>query len=277
MAEKPKRFTETYDIAIPSVGVSMDPSGFDELINTNGVVFIHHKAILCPLNVVDRMDIRSSHLDCKCSNGHLYERAGEVTAFFSGNSTNSVFENAGIVDGSTIQVTLPRRYDDKDVPVICAEYDRFYLRDHVGFASHQQRFEASQTGLERLEFPAEFVEFLMDARGESYRQDIDFVLDRGFVKWTTDRRPGFDPVAGKGVVCSIRYHFQPHWYCQRIMHEIRVIRDVDIITGEVTTARMPFAVLLQRETVFRDKARTSATDNDPRAGAGPQTGGFGPR
>ena len=208
----------------------------------------------------------------------LYERAGELTAFMSGNATSTVFENAGLVDGSTIQVTCPRHYDDvPDKFVICAEYDRFYLKDHVGFASHKQCFEASQTGVERLEFPAESVEYLIDARGESYREGIDFVVEKGFVKWTTDRRPGFDPVSGKGVVCSILYHFQPFWFVSRVIHEIRVIRDVDIITGDVTTARMPFAVLLQREMVFRNKARTSATDNDPRAGAGPQNGSFGPR
>ncbi len=277
MSEKNRRFTSVYDILLPSEGVSLDFAAFDHMIAQNGVPFVHFKSILCPISVVDRFDIRSDHLDCRCDNGFLYELAGGLTAFFSGNSTSTAFQNAGLIDGSSIQVTLPRVYDDSNKEVVASEYDRFYLKDHVGFASHQQRFESHQSGTERLEFPVEHVEYLIDARGEYYKQDVDFILQDGFVKWTGQRRPGYDAVAHKGVVCSIRYQYQPFWYVSRIMHEIRVVREIDMLTGEGSTVRMPFAVMLQRELVFRSRTKTSPTDNNPRGANGPEDGAFGPR
>ncbi len=277
MSKDNKRYTEVHNILIPDIGISMSDNGFDSLIATNGITFVHYKSLLCPIGAKERFDIRADHLSCRCEGGFLYEYAGEFTGFMSGNATQTAFENAGLVDGSTVQLTLPRTYDGVDKPIAIQEYDRLFLKDPIGFASHQQRFESHQSGTERLEFPAEYVEYLMDARGESYRQDIDFVLVDGFVKWTTSRRPGYDPILAKGVVCSIRYHYRPHWYVARLLHEIRVIKSVDMITGEVSTSRMPFAVLLQRELVFRNRAKTSGTDNGDHGGPAPQSGGFGPR
>ncbi len=275
MAEK-KPHTH-FDIFIPSYSLSFDVPAFDDLLRQHGVTLVHYKAILCPLGMVDRDDSRG-HVDHDdCSNGYLYKPAGEVTVFFSGNSTNPMLEAFGVADGSTVQVTIPRFYDgDVEREVTLQHYDRFFLKDVQAFSISGEYIEAHQTGIDRTKYPILSVDDLTDSHGKEYSQDIDFVVAGGKIKWL-DNRPGYNPEFNKGVICSVRYRYRPFWYIKTLLHEVRVSRDINPETGEIGLVRMPMACVIQREWVFEKERRSTLGKADDRDTPGPRSGGFGPR
>ncbi len=275
MAEK-KPHTH-FDIYIPSYSLSFDVPAFDDLLRQHGVVLVHYRALLCPLGVFDRDDSRSHADHDNCSGGFLYKSAGEVTVFFSGNQTSSVLENVGIIDGSTVQVTVPRFYDGEDQREVSIQHhDRFFLKDVQAFSISGEYFEASQTGVDRTHYQILQVEELMDAHGKEYRQGEHFIISNGNIKWL-DTRPGFDPELNRGTICSIRYRYRPFWYIKTLIHEVRVSRDINPETGEIGLVRMPMACIIQREWVFEGEKRSTMGKADARDNPGPRSGGFGPR
>jgi hypothetical protein len=272
MAKKPA----ILDIFLPSEGVLFDIEAFDGLIQTHGVQFVHYRSMPCPVGVTDIYDIHSHTEHNGCSNGFIYEPAGTVTGFFSGNQTSPMLEDLGVMDSSTVQVTLHRFYEGGQDEVLVQTYDRFFLKDFEGARTTSQRFEHHQTDSDRLQFPALKVHDLMDSSGNHYRQDVDFVIEEGCIKWVGSRRPGYDPKTEKGEVCAIRYSYRPFWYVKALLHEIRVAKDLDPITGETKLVRMPHAITLQREFVFENEQRDDRKP-DARDARGPRKGSFGPR
>lgn len=266
-----------YDIFIPAHGISFDVDAFDELMREHGVTLQHYKALPCPLGVFDRDDNRS-HVDHdNCSNGFLYEYGGEVTAFFSGNSNSPALEVFGIADGSTVQVTLPRFYDNDGEQISVQHYDRFFLKDVEVFSTNGEQVEYHQSGVDRLRYPIQKVESIVDARGRRYQQDRDFQVIQGNICWQGDNRPGFDPQQGRGVVYSVRYRYRPFYYVRSLIHEVRVSRDIDYETGNIKLQRMPYALVLQREYVYENERRSTKGVSDSRDMQAPRSGGFGPR
>jgi hypothetical protein len=271
-----KRSPPVLDIFMPSEGVLFDVSAFDGLIQTHAVQFTHYRSMPCPIGVTDLHDIHSHAKHDNCSNGFIYEPAGTVLGFFSGNQTSSTLEELGVMDSSTVQVTLSRFYDETEEEVLVQTYDRFFLKDFEGARTTSQRFEHNQGDSDRLQFPPLRVHDLMDASGNHYKQDVDFVIDGGGIRWVGQRQPGYDPKLEKGEICAVRYSYRPFWYVQRLLHEIRVTKDIDPITGDTKLVRMPHAVLLQREYIFENENRDE-TKPDARDARGPRKGGFGPR
>lgn len=275
-----KSSSSTYDILTPSDNVSFDVEGFDHLIADNGIRFIHQISTPCPIGLTDPYDIHPHSKHDTCSNGHIYENAGIVTAYLSGNQNIPFFEDVGIADGSTVQITLRQKYDDKDVEIRVSNYDRFYLHDYKAEVITKERFEHNQTGIDKLRYPVLNVELLIDSRGNKYTPGVDFVIVDSKIKWI-GKQPTFDPKEEKGEVCSVRYTYVPFWYCDKLLHEIRVTRNHDTITGEDKITRLPYAVLLAREYIFEN----SRNDDDALTGASPsrrsvqapRKGSFGPR
>lgn len=263
---------------------SFDPDAFDEAVQSQGVRVVHHSAMRCPVGMIDVNDSRKPHDDHEnCSNGFLYVTSGTVRALFTGNSSQARTTEMGILDGSTVQITLPRHYDDSDKQIYAAMYDRFYLADDGDVTVvNWQLFESHATGIDRMRYPIASVEHIVDADGKAYSPDA-YEVRNGAIHWKPGKGPGANPKKpGKGMVCTIRYRYRPYWYVKSIVHEVRVTQLTDML-GERKLHRMPYALVLQREYLFENSGQDP---NDPtpqnspeslRQVMAPPSGGFGPR
>lgn len=281
---------DRYDTQMPTTEtVSFDRDAFDDLLRSHGITFIHAKAVRCPVGLQDKHDSRRSHGDHSgCSNGFIYTNAGEVTGFFSTNKMESKLIDQGVLDDSTAIVTFPTNYDDTDISLFIVPYDRFYIKDMPASVSNWELIEYSGSGIDRLQFQALSVDTnIVDANGKVYQFGRDFTLLNGQVKWIPGgQAPGWNTVLDKGIVYSVRYQYQPYFYCIRLLHEIRVSRTDPYLGGpnpnnaNAPLTRLPYQVVLQREYVF-----TGSTENDPetlsinnpRQGMSAQNGAMGPR
>lgn len=253
--------------------VDFDAQAFDDIIRDKGVPFVHWRAMRCPVGLVDIYDQRRPHEDHSgCSNGFLYTRAGEMNSLFTGNSAQMAQYDIGILTGSSVQVTLPRYYNDPEQsPVLVAPFDRLYLPDENIVVVHWQTFLASASGVEKLQFLVVNVADLIDSDGTVYRPG-DYAIDSGRLRWSSGRRPA------PGKVCSVRYTYRPYWYIKQLLHEVRVTQ-VEALDGERVLARMPQSALLQREYIFeKDDYDPQSRGGDPdRQVKAPSSLGLGPR
>jgi hypothetical protein len=255
-----------YSNDLPNEAISFDIEAFDNLLRSQGVTFIHYRGTRCPVGMIDEFDTRRPHEDHEgCSNGFLYTKAGEITCLFNGNGTSTSLQDVGVVDGSTVSVTLPRFYDDSTEPVRIAAFDRMYLSEIGISVSFWQLFRHSPSGIDKLSFPVSTVQDLIDSQGKRYFEGDFEIRADGKLAWTA-KKPGLDPETGKGLVCSVRYTYRPYWYVKQLVHEVRVTQAEDPLTGARVINRMPQAVVLQREYVFEnaDRDEQAKDPNDPR-------------
>lgn len=262
MSSKKEKPGQVFSTDLPNEAISFDVEAFDSLLRSQGVTFVHYRAMRCPVGMIDEFDTRRPHEDHSgCSNGFLYTRAGEITCLFTGNGTQATMSEVGIMDGSTVSVTLPRYYDGTETPLYIAPFDRLYLAEERIVVPDWQLFRTNGQK-DKLNFLAVTVQDLVDSNNERY-DGRDFVVEAGRIAWIGPRRPPFDPQSGKGAVCSIRYVYRPYWYVKNLVHEVRVSQSENPYTGERQIQRMPQAVVLQREYVFEKNDRDEqAPDKD---------------
>ncbi|SRR6266851_5286055 len=266
-------------IDFPFTPLNFNTAAFNEFLQSQGLTLIHYKSVQCPIGMVDRNDTRAPHFDhANCSNGYLYELAGEVTAYINNNVAVSSIDDSGLYDGSIVQATFPQSYDDNpDKPVSILTYDRFFFKDFTATVPNTQKFEAHITGVDKMTFPIDSVESVWDANGKKYSQ-ADYMVWQGQLKWTGSNRPGYDANLNKGIICSIRYNYRPYFYCGRLIHEIRIAQTDDFITGERKNVRLPYAALLLREYHFlKEEIDTSGLVDQRKALASGRDGMFSPR
>jgi hypothetical protein len=281
---------DRYDIELPTTQtVSYDIDGFNDLLRSHGITFIHYKAIRCPVGLQEKYDTRRSHGDHSgCSNGFIYSSAGEITGFFSSNRMESKLIDQGVLDDSTAIVSLPTNYDGTNDPVFIVPYDRFFIKDMPASVSNWELVQYSGSGIDRLQFQAlSMSDNIVDARGNVYFLNQDFQLFDGQIKWIPGgQAPGWNVELNKGVVYSVRYQYQPFFYVIRLLHEIRVARVDNFLGGpnpdnsNAPLARLPYQVVLQREYVFTGSSENdpeTLSINNPRQGQSPQNGALGPR
>lgn len=264
---------------------SFDAEAFDEGVRSQGVRLIHYQAMRCPVGLIDMYDSRRPHDDhAQCSNGFLYKEAGTVTALFTGNSTSTRAVDMGLLDGSSVQVTLPRTYDGSDQQIYVATYDRFYLAEAGDVTVvNWQLFEAHASGMDRFKYPIVAVEHIIDSDGKEYGPK-DYDLRDGVIYWKPGKGPGRNPkMPDRGTVGTVRYRYRPYWYAKQLIHEVRVTQITDML-GNRSIQRMPYSVHLQREYLFENEdndqsvtQKATPSVNDLRQVSGPSSGSFGPR
>lgn len=268
--------TPRVDLNLPEEELGFDPAAFDTMIRGNGVLMQHYRAIRCPIGVTDIFDPRTHTNHSQCSNGFIYKHAGDVTVSFSGNSTSSRLQVMGIMDGSTVQVTVPRTYDDSDKEFAVQIYDRLFLKELATTSVNTQLIESSITGTDRLQYKAVEVEHVIDSHGAEYVPG-DFEIQDGNVVWSKDRRPPFDPKTNRGTTYAIRYRYTPFWYVDRLIHEVRVAKVMKFPEQEVKLERMPHGLLLKREYLFENEERVRNVKSDERDQPSQRSGSFGSR
>lgn len=267
--------------------VSFTPGAHDHLVQSHGIRLVHLRAIPDPRGMTSKGDNHAvgnpTHRTSR--DQHIYKEVGIVRAFFSNNSDNVNQQAIGDLIGATAFLTLPEFYEKEseeapDCPVLVHPYDRFYLKDIETRVVTTQFMEANSTGLDRLSYPATFVEHLIDADGKEYRENEHFQIDpEGNIKWISQNRPGWNPQIGRGKVYSIRYRYTPYFIVDRIIHEIRVGLITDLATSQRSVRRMPYEVQVVREYVFKDRNRDpNQPTDDPRYADAPSSGGqLGPQ
>lgn len=258
--QSPRRFRRSAEgqqipTDLPHQQISLDTEAFDQLLRSQGVTLVHHRAMPSPIGHGSRDTTRHPNSsDDRGSNDYLYKEAGCVTAHFSGNSGQAMAVDAGELKLGSAVVTFPRTYDTCGKEVIIAIYDRFFLKDCEALVANWQMMEYSGGPIDRLTYPVAHVDHLVDSRGKEYSEGHDFDIVGGAIKWRPNKGPGMEPTTGKGVVYSVRYTYVPHWYVKDILHEVRVTQTTDG-TGNRKLERMPYQVVLQREFVFMNEQR----------------------
>jgi hypothetical protein len=206
-----------------------------------------------PSGLIDKGDVRAPNAPRSASDGFVFQMAGECRVFFSNNNNGPQIAPTGTLDFAQAFMTLPSNYDGCEDPLIVAPFDRFFLKDIEVRVINFQRVTANSTGLDRLQYPATCVEWLMDARGIEYKENTDFkITEDGHIQWLGQKRPGWDVQLGRGVVYSIRYRYTPYFVVKNIVHEIRVANVTDPLTYKRSLERMPYAIVVAREHVFQD-------------------------
>lgn len=274
----PDRAGQSFQLQFPDDQVAFDPEAFDNLIRSQGVQMVHYRSMRCPVGLGDPDDIRRSHDHHQdCSNGMVYTKSGLVTCGFLNNSSGNQYTDMGRLDGSTVNVVLPRYYDDPSDQLVDVTYaDRLYLREESITVTATFTFASHASGVDRLSFPAVKVVDLMDARGKRYTE-ADFSVRGGQIHWKDGHAPGVDPDTGKGVVCSVRFTYRPFWYVKNLPHEVRVAQTEDEYFKR-TTQQMPKQLVLQRELHYEKAQRdVDAKDPEKRQHKEPESGSFGPR
>ena len=261
---------------------SFSAENFDELIKSQGIPMVIHRAMACPVGKIDCDDITRrphEHHEGDCRNGFLLTRAGTATVGFLSNSKDSHFKDFGRIDGSSAEIVVPRFFDEKpDERIELAVFDRLYLADELITVVTWELYSAHATGIDRLKFPVVKVIDLVDANGIRYTQGVDFTIQKGQIRWTGSRQPGVDSKSGKGIVCSVRYNYRPYYYVKAMHHDLRLSQIEDEYTGDRHIERMPISASVQREYVYENQQNDSqAPDPERRQQPGPPSGQFGSR
>jgi len=235
--------------------ISFDPKAFDDFVRSQGIWLTHYRQVPDPRGMASRGDNRDVlNLRPQDSDGFIYEKAGRFQALFSSNSANVSQKDIGELSISTAYLTLPMLYPDTGEPIYITHWDRLFLEDIEIQVLNVQFLETRREGVDRLQYPAVFVETLIDTDGKRYKQDVDFIItEDGDIKWTGNNRPNFNPKSGRGHVYAIRYRYTPYFVVSRLIHEIRVSQvTMNAFSATRQLERMPYQVEVYREHVFRD-------------------------
>ncbi len=262
----------------PGTGVAFDMDAFDDAVRSQGVQMVHYRGMRCPVGMIDQFDSRRPHDDHSgCSGGFLYRKAGIVTTLFTNSGSKYNQEDIGLLDGSSVNATTPRYYDDTNEPVEIVNYDRFYMLEEAITVPTWQLVEAHITGKDKLDFPAVKVSDIVDATGKVYTQ-TDFDVDSsGQIVWKPGSGPGFNVAEEKGVIYSIRYTYRPYYYVAQLPHQVRPVQVETLLERKVMLA--PHEMRLQREYIARKEANDDQAP-DPKSQRqvlSPRDGAFGPR
>jgi hypothetical protein len=239
----------------------------EKFVNSQGVDFIHYKAVPSSVGIKERGDYRKvDAADISASNGFKYICAGEFTAAMVSNNKNKNAIDGGLFDESVARLIMPRFYnkngqDSGGKRIHLAPGDRVYIKDADVEVPNWQKMTYNPNGTDQAQFPITCVEYLEDSQGIEYIAGRHFkVNSSGNIEWLPGQKnPGIDPDTGKGRVYSIRYLYNAHYYILSIPNELRVGRVTE--GGIRKTARMPYYAVVQREYVYHNQVNSQKPEN----------------
>lgn len=267
---------------LPPYQISLDKNAFEELIKSQGIRMVHYRALPNPLGLSSRGDTYavSNSVSRQSSDNFIYKEAGTLSVLFHNNIDQVSMEDVGILNYASAYITVPSTYDDNKEPVLITPYDRFYFKDIETRVATTQLVESTAEGIDRLHYPATFVEYLIDSDNIEYQMDRDFTItEDGDIKWISQNRPGTVPPSNRGKIYAIRYRYTPFFVVLQLLHEIRVGQVTDPVTFKRYLERFPYQCLVVRERVFRDISRDpNSSLMDERLQYAPPAGGsLGPK
>jgi len=195
-------------------------------------------------------------------NGFLYVKSKYIYGTFMGNAKDLKHVAAGLYGSSGATISLNRFYQNTEEKIHISENDKLIpvdLKDEF-FSVNWQKFTHNPTGIDRLEFKACQVIFLIDSDGIQYLRGRDFEIVNGYIKWIDGAdRPGLDKLTGKGKVCSIRYTYKPYYYIKTVLHDIR-IRPMMTIDGDIEPKAGPVLAQVQADWIYLERRTNDDKD-----------------
>lgn len=257
-------------------------------IANQGIKFHHYMCVPDPLFQHEAGDVRHSFAADDGNeqfvandrfhreNGFIYVKTGVVYGTFMGNAKDFKAIAAGLYGSSGATISLNRYYVGTEQKINMSENDKLIPCELTSefFSVNWQKFTHNPTGVDRLQFKACEILFLIDSDGIQYMPGRDFNLENGSIRWIDGAdRPGLDTLSGKGKVCAVRYTYKPFYYVKMMLHDIR-IRPVLNMDGGVEAKAGPVLATVQADWVYLD--RRTNDDKDPAAvvdeGTGTNTG-----
>ncbi len=270
----------------PWTSVRDDLDAYNAFIANLGLAFKHYIAIPYVIGASETGSLRDYdeakvELDngMIVENGFMYKYVGDVFGIFQGNSSNLVQIPAGFYNHATAYVTFNKYYRGTDKQVSLSRFDKLVPIDPPSEFKvvNWQKVEHNPTGIDRLQFKIDQIDYVGDSTGREYILGTDFVIDNGYIKWLpTGSRPGIDPQSQAGRVMSVRYTYRPLYYVNQLMHAVRAHATIDQVTGEVRVQAAPLQAVIQLDFVFLDSIKDgsfvdeAARDNSNTPNTGPR-------
>lgn len=232
---------------------------------------IHQRPVPCP-SVKDIYASDHSPACSTCFNGFIYYAKSEFVGAFMGNNLNRRFGPEGTWDIDDATIVIPVKDSRGDILDI-QYFDQILLPDFT--VRYYQRVEHSQSGIDRPQFKAVKIDFVMDANGKIYRPGVDVVADSdGRIKWIGER-PGYDVKTNRGVVYSINYYTNPVFSIVGLPHQLRAAQTQDLENGgNNIPARFPQLAVVRKDFIPFDEADKTGAADRPEPASG--THGPGP-
>lgn len=258
----------TAQMKLPTPNVTMNPESFDDFIRGHGVRMIHKRPVPCP-NVKD-INASDHSPSCNlCFNGYVYYNKSFFTGAFMGNGLNRRFGPEGSWDVDEAQIIIPVK--DEAGNILDVQYfDQIEVPDFT--VRYYQRIEHNQDGIDRPQFKVHSLDYVIDANGKVYQPGVDVIVTPdGRLKWIGDR-PGYDPVAHRGVVYSVNYYTAPTFSIVNLPHQLRITQTKDPAGGNNVQARFPQLAVVRKDFIpFDEQDRVGAPDRPE-----PASGSHGP-
>lgn len=214
-------------------------------------------------------------------NNGVYKYMGDVHVIWQSNNKQLVQMPLGYYPESSATVTINRCYIGTNKIVGLSEFDKLVPvieTDPIEYASvNWEQINHNPSGIDRTMFKIVKVDVIVDANGIEYEEGIDYIIEKGDIKWLPQgKRPGFDNLSGEGVVLAIRYRYIPSFYIKYAAHELRSHVQIDKITGLPKPIRGPMTALVQIDWVFLQSLKNQEKDGDTAKNFG-DGGNLGPR
>lgn len=248
---------------------AFDTLAFQDAIYAHGVEFRHERAMPDPGGLVDPSDIRRPGGPTPGgANGMVYTTAGCFRALFTGNSKELRSSEGGVIDAGTASLTPWTFYEGTENRVYLHPLDRLYLKEESVLVTVHQLVKTHESGVDRLNFPATEIQDVRDSNGVTWGPGT-YKICGGHLEWTTGR---------PSAVYAVRYLYRPHWYVDRLQHQIRVVQGENPLTGERIMVRMPENAIIKREYIYLNQTPDTVTGKEsPRDQPAPGDGTWGPR
>lgn len=252
----------------PLKNATLNPEAYQQLLESQGVRMFHSRPVPCP-NV---RSLQPDHVPgCNiCFNGFVYYDQREFIGVSMGNSLDRKFGANGTWDLDQSTIIIP--VEDLKGNVMDVQYfDQIVIPDFS--VRYYQRVEHSQSGIDRLQFPAVHLDFVMDSRGKVYRIGTDVIIDQGRLKWIGNR-PGYDPTLRRGVIYSVNYYTAPVLSIINLPHQLRMFQ-TEGPKGPGTPnvpQRFPQLAVVRKEFIPFDQADKQGAPDRPE----PPSGSIGP-
>lgn len=253
----------------PIRNVTLNPEGFEEFIKGQGVRMIHSRPVPCP-NVRNLTSPDHSPGCNLCFNGFLYYAHTEFIGAFHGNTLNRRFDMQGTWDLDQASIIIPVK-DQKDQILDVQYFDQILIPDFT--VRYFQRAEHSQSGIDRLQFPALTLDFVIDNTGKRFVPGKDVVVEKGRLKWIGDR-PGYDTTLKMGRVYSVNFYTRPAFTVVSLPHQLRMAQtqSEDGPGTNNVPARFPQLAVVRKDFIPFDQADEIGAPDRPE----PAKGTFGP-
>jgi len=246
--------------------IGMNPVPFEKLIRSKGIRMVHQKPIPCP----NQHTLNGGDHDPNCTlcyNGFVYYGQKEFIGALTGNSLNKQFGMNGTFDMDQATIVVPAK-DENGNEMDFQYFDQILIPDFT--VRVYQRVQASQTGVDRLHFPATSVDMVMGSDGTIYKVGVDCVInDRGMLEWISPNRPGYNLLTDSGEIYSVNYYTKPTLTIVGMPHQLRVTQTKDK-DGKTIQNRFPQLIVVRKDFVPYQSGDVSGRKDMPE----PQDGGL---